>query len=1083
MSNSIRFSPTRPSILALLLALPLGIHAGVDIDQMPLTVGKPLEPNLWFILDDSGSMGYNYMPDGLSSNGITRTAYVRNTIYYNPAVTYTPWMNADGTSMPDAVRTSVSNNDSSLESLIDLTTAARCFHVPKSSTIDHTLDSNLNRWRLDSGGATASLCAANTDCSVGTSSGKKADCKAVSTFTWTRPDGTTVTRTIDEEWQNYANWYHYYRTRIKMAKASVSQAFSSLGEDFRVGYTSIWNRNKFDIPVETYNGRFLLENRSKWYANLFLAAASGNTPLRAALDRAGQYFSNDAVNGPYGPGAVSDQLSCRQNFTILTTDGYWNDAAAGTDTARANNDNTDGPVILNPKSTPEKNLDYQYKPTRPFMDTHSNTLADVAMYYWKRDLRSDLSNDVPTTTNSPGFWQHMRTFGISIGLKGSLDPEVDLDALVAGTKSWPSPITNTTTARIDDLWHAALNSRGEFLVASDPEEFTKVLKDTLDVIGRERGRSASGAASSTSVTEGSMTFFSDFLPGAWEGDIFSRDLKPADPLSPASWSANKMLPKWSDRKIYIKKGTTLALFNWSNLLPAQQTALGSEQVVNYLRGDQSNEKTDANTKGTLRSRESLLGTFVNSQPVYVGQPPYSKYYGNATTPGAKEYAKHSEDHKGRTPVLYVGSNGGMLHGFDAETGEELFAFMPSAVMTEELRKYSVPGYQHHYFVDGELTVAEAYLGGKEWRTVLVGSLGRGGRSVFALDVTNPTSITLLWEKTAADIPEMGNVLGKPIIAEVGEDSDWRVLIGNGPNSNGDKAQLITISLNDGSVTVIDTGAGGDNGLSAVLSWDGNKDGLFETVYAGDLNGNVWRFDDVFESSPPKPFKLFTAKGSQPITAAPWAAVNQRDGRTWVFVGSGQFLNEIDREDTTTQTWFGLIDENVTLTMADLRQRKILSSGTIAGRGVRTLEAGSTSDITGSGWYIDFTLSGERMITPNSFYGSALMGTTFIPDGTDPCKPGGRSALWAVSPFTGARLNQAVFDVNRNGNYSDDTSGGMFPSILDGLKPILVGVPPITTSTDGESVTVTMHTDPDESEQFRPASGDAEFESWREVIGE
>lgn len=1079
MSNSLRISPLSSSILACLLALPFSLHAGIEIDQMPLTVGKPLEPNLWFILDDSGSMGWDYMPDGLSTNAITRTTYARNTIYYNPAVTYTPWVNADGTSMANALRTSASNNASSLGSLTNLTTSARCFHVPKTPTSDPSVDSNLWRWRLNvpsSGVYTASRCNANTSCT------DTSGCSAVSSFTWTRPDGTTITRTIDEEWQNYANWYHYYRTRIKMAKASVSQAFASLGEDFRVGYTSIWDRNTFRIPVGTHNGRFILDNRTEWYKNLFLAAASGNTPLRAALDRAGQYFSSNASDGPYGPGGVADQLSCRQNFTILTTDGYWNDAAAGTAAARLNNDNTDGPLITNPKSTPENNLDYQYKPARPFMDGVANTLADVAMYYWKRDLREDLSNDVPTTTNSPGFWQHMRTFGISIGLQGSLNPETDLAALTAGTKSWPDPIASTTAARIDDLWHAAVNSRGEFLVASDPEEFTKVLKDTLDVIGRERGRSASGAASSTSVTAGSMTFFSDFLPGAWEGDIFSRDLKPADPLSPASWSANKMLPKWSDRNIYFNKGATLSPFEWSNLLPAQQTALGSEQVVDYLRGDQSNEQTDANPSG-MRSRESLLGTFVNSQPVYVGQPPYLKYYGNATTPGAKEYAEHSLERASRTPMLYVGGNGGMLHGFNANTGEELFAFVPTAAMTDELRKYSVPGYQHHYFVDGELTVAEAYLNGKEWRTVLVGSLGRGGRSVFALDVTNPESITLLWEKTADDIPQMGNVLGKPIIAEVGEDSDWRVLIGNGPNSTGDKAQLITISLNDGSVTVIDTGEAGDNGLSAVLSWDGNKDGLFETVYAGDQNGNVWRFDEIFESSPPKPFKLFTAKGNQPITAAPWAAVNQRDGRTWVYVGSGRFLNELDREDTTTQTWFGLIDENETISYSDLRERKILSSGTIAGRGVRTLEAGSASDISGSGWFIDFTLAGERMITPNSFYGSALMGTTFIPDGTDPCKPGGRSALWAINPFTGARLSQAVFDVNRNGNYTDDTLSGMFPSVLDGLKPILVGVPPITTSDDGESVTVTMHTDPDESEQFRPASGEAEFESWREVIGE
>jgi type IV pilus assembly protein PilY1 len=153
--------------------------------------------------------------------------------------------------------------------------------------------------------------------------------------------------------------------------------------------------------------------------------------------------------------------------------------------------------------------------------------------------------------------------------------------------------------------------------------------------------------------------------------------------------------------------------------------------------------------------------------------------------------------------------------------------------------------------------------------------------------------------------------------------------------------------------------------------------------------------------------------------------------------------------------------------------------------MRTVESGSASDLADKkGWYIDFTETGERMITPNMFYGTALIGTTFIPDGSDLCKPGGRSALWGINPFTGARLNQALFDANRDGSFnSSDMLGGVFPSVLDGLKPILVGNPPITVSEDGERTTVVIHTDPNESEEFRPAAGAAEAQSWREVLGE
>lgn len=1080
MKNS-RLPTPRPRQLALALAfaLPLLAHAGVEIDQIPLTVGKPLEPNIWFILDDSGSMNRDYMPDTAPTGNISRRFYLRNTIFYNPAVTYTPWMNADGTSMPNATYTNVSDNADFLTGSTNLSGSAQCFNTLQTPTADPAVNSNLYRWRLNTDG-TASRCSTNTTCTNNTG------CVAVTSFTWTRDDGTTITRTLAQERQNYANWYHYYRTRMKMAKGSVSRAFASLGEDFRVGYTSIWNRNRFEIPVQNDNGLFRTTNKNTWYTNLFAARSNGYTPLRKSLDDAGQYFMRDDANGPYGPESRENQLSCRQNFTIMTTDGYWNDAAASTPGARANVDNTNGPVITSPDGDT-----YQYIPSRPYRDGWSNTLADVAMYYWNRDLREDLDNDVPTTGTNPAFWQHMRVFGISIGLQGTLNPATDLPGLTSGAISWPDPTDAEDLHRIDDLFHASVNAKGKFLVASNPEEFTKSLTDALGAIASEVGRSASGAASSTSVDIGTMTYFTEYTSGSWSGDVRGYEIDPdtgrvsTDP--DAGWVASEELPTWNQRKIFFNKNGTLTAFNWANLTGPQQTALGSEAIVNYLRGDRSNEQSDSNPNGSLRQRDNALGSFVNSQPVYVAKPPFSKYYDIATTPGASSYSAHAQANAGRTPVLYVGGNDGMLHGFNAETGVETFAFVPASVITETLRGYSHPEYEHRYFVDGELTVAEAYLN-SQWRTILVGTLGRGGRGVFALDVTNPDAVTLLWEKSATDIPAMGNILGKPIIAEVGENSDWRVVLGNGPNGNGDRAQLITISLSSGSVSVIDTGVGSDNGLSAPLVWDADKDGTFETVYAGDLKGNVWRFDNIFESSPPTPFRLYTTEGNKPITASPWAAVNQRDMRTWVFVGTGQYLNEDDRADTATQTWYGLIDENdetIGARSTELVQRSISTTGTVSGRPMRTVEAGSASDLSDKkGWYIDFTETGERMITPNMFYGTALIGTTFIPDGSDLCKPGGRSALWGINPFTGARLNQALFDANRDGSFNDaDRLGGVFPSVLDGLRPILVGNPPITVSEGGERTTVVIHTDPNESEEFRPSAGEAEAQSWREVLGE
>lgn len=1093
--------------LASVLLAPSIAWSGVEIDQQPLTVGKPLEPNIWFILDDSGSMARTYMPDTAPSTGIGGTAYTRNSLAYNPHVTYEPWYNSDGTKMLPADPKKASDDaDRITNSTTDLTSGAKCFHVPRNPvTGDTGANSSLYRWRFNSGGSTASRCDASSTCTNTTG------CVAVSEFNWTDAKGDTITRSIAEEWQNYANWYQYYRTRMKMAKASVTRAFGGLDDGYRVGYTSIWDRDMFEIPVDTDDGLFRGTNRDTWFANLLKATSSGLTPLRAALDRAGQYFSSAA---PY-KNSTGAELSCRQNFTILTTDGYWNSNAAATTEARADNDSTDGSKITGPNG-PE----YTFEAKPPYSDGRSNTLADVAMYYWKNDLRSTLENNVPKSDSNPAFWQHMRTFGISIGEKGVLDPEKDLEALKAGTLAWPTPGTDKVE-NIDDLWHATVNSRGDFVVASDPAQFARALKDSLDKIAAEKGRSASGAASSTNISTGSMTFFSEYVAGQWTGDVLGYALDPetgkraTDPKD--DWSASSKLPAWSERNIMMNVGGTLAALTWGDLDATQQTALSSEQIVNYLRGDRSNEKNDANPSGTLRERAGLLGSFVNSQPVYVGAPPFKKYYGATKTPGASNYAAHVEAQKDRAPVLYVGGNDGMLHGFltmttkdpesdsDIAAGTELFAFMPSAAMTENLRKYATDQeYQHRYFVDGEITVAEVYVSGA-WKTILVGTLGRGGKSVFALDVTDPFNVNLLWEKTVSDIPALGNTLGKPIIAEVGSgfdddpgQSDWRVLLGNGPNSSGDRAQLISISLVDGSVKTYDTGVGGDNGLSAVLVWDADKNGFFETVYAGDLRGNLWRFSDLGTAAPPDPFKLFTTASNRPITAAPWAAVNQRDSRTWIFVGTGQYLNEDDRASLVTESWYGLIDDRSALNPGttigsretSLVKRNILKTGTLPTgpdevRGARTLDSGNESEVSAEGkrgWYIDLNQPGERMITPNSFYGNALIGTTFIPDGTDLCKPGGRSALWGINPFTGGRLSKALFDFNHDGTF-DDKLDGLFPSVMDNLRPILVGVPPITIKEDGDRRIVVMHTDPDNSEEFRPPSGDAQAQSWREVLGE
>lgn len=1107
------YSPpcTRLQTLPLALIFVFGSMsaiAGVVIDQQPLNTQKPIPPNILFIMDDSGSMAWQHMPGtnanwdnpssphtglpyrGSVANDIRLRAANINTQWYNPRLNYIPWVNHDGSSWGDInpraapfdaagiVNTGTRDLGQTSWPTTTLTTTGtgttgdtwrfQGFYVLNTGATA-TNNANYKRYEFRRNGAAweGREVTLNSSGAVVTTTNR-------TSFTW--PGG--VTRTVAEEVQNYANWFSYYRLRNTMAKAAASRVFSQLDENNRVGYNTIWgDRLPYRIPVGTDNGLFRGENKKKWFENLFKTKATDGTPLRRSLDQAGQYFSEKGSTGPYGPESGSAQLSCRQNFTIMTTDGYWNSHEATTAAANSNVDGTDGDTI-----TGIGGISYKYVASTPFRDTHSKTLADVAMYYWKNDLRPDLKNDVPTTATNPAFWQHMRTFGVSIGLRGTLDPAADLPALVAGSKSWPTP-GNDKQENIDDLWHAAVNSRGDFLVATDPDEFSAALTDSLAKISSEARSAASGATSSSKLEEGTMAFFTEYAPGAWSGEIKASEINPTDgKFKPGSgWSASSKLPAPAARKIFFNDGSTQKAFLFENLSTTQKSALVSADHVDYLRGDRSKEKTLTNPSGIFRERASALPDFVNSQLVHVGAPNARLYLGASFT-GAASYKSFAAG--SRRAQIYVGGNGGMLHAFDAKTGAETYAFVPSSVINEDLRSLTDPDYVHRYFVDGELTVADVYDGG--WKTILVGSLGRGGRALFALDVTNPDGVKFLWEKTSSEVPSLGNNLGKPIIAQVA-DNKWRVLVGNGPNGSGDEAQLIMLDVMSGAITTVSTGATGNNGLSAVRGWDSNADGFADTAYAGDLNGNVWRFSDLAGS--PSATRLFAAKdgggNAQPIMASPVPAINMSTGEQWVFVGTGRYLNEADTKNTSVQTWYGLIDAGESIgSRSSLVQRRILSSGDIDEREVKTIETGSAADLVDkNGWYIDFVSSGvgegERMISPNFFYGTVLFGLTLTPEVTDACNPTGRGMLWGINPFTGARASRPIFDVDGDGMFDETLGGDPVSGIA--INPLLSNTGVAIVGGDGFAGIITGG-DGAGVDLITDDRVGAERKSWREILG-
>ncbi len=859
---------------------------------------------------------------------------------------------------------------------------------------------------------------------------------AVTSFTW----AGGVTRTLDQEKQNFANWYTYSRSRLNAAKGGVSYAFSTLGQNYRVGFRTINGTSGWlNIPT---NGTFSDTNRSNFFTSLFGASADGNTPLRVSLWNAGAYFKTP---DPWGPNVGGAPLSCRQSFSILTTDGYYNDGTSTFSTV-GNFDGTKG---------------------RPYADTQSNTLADIAMYYYDTDLQPDIEDNVPTTPEDGNNRQHMNTFGVAFGLAGSLDPATDLPRLESGEISWPS--ISTDAGKLDDLWHATVNGRGQFVNASDPQEFADGLKGALDSIVARTASSSNLGVSSAQLRQGSRVFQARFTSEVWTGDIFSF-LIGSDGQIPTEpeWRASEHVPAPASRNIYTRNGSTAVPFAWDQLSDAQKATLGNNSaVLDYLRGVRSGESSEG---GTFRNRSSLIGDIVHSSPVYVAAPDDFAYE-RFSWPGASTYQTHRTLRSDRTPMLYVAANDGMLHGFVASTGAERFAYVPSSSLAQ-MYQLTRPSYTHQFINDGALTVADVYDAGtaNAWRTLLVGSTGRGGRQLYALDVSDPTipadnpaGRRVMWEFSDADF---GKFTGRPVVGRM-NNGDWAVLVGNGYNSNEYKGFLFVVNATTGAlIQKIDTGACPEtddpcvsNGLAEVTTWDEDSDGDIDYVYAGDLRGNLWRFD-VTSSTPSQwkvsfgtdtsPLPLFRARNAsgtpQPITSKVELLLDPSTGTRWVSFGTGQFLGDTDRASTALQTWYGLYDNYPNAATSpvsgrsDLAQRVVLveteqttttetenaegetetTSETVKVRvisaqgdttgGDRVIDADGT--YIRKGWYLDLvpptgTAAGERMIYGVQAFGGALFATSAIP-ADDPCTPGGSGWLMAIDPYTGGRLDADLF---------------------------------------------------------------------------
>lgn len=1029
--------------------LTVGYAGATDLANSPLANGltsnATVKPNIAFVVDDSGSMDDENMPDDEATNKGSRcwgwNKY--NTLFYDPTYTYKPPFKIDGTlysdnvkRFPDAVfinakvdgyfgdteqqfdnTTNAKRNLSTLSSLSPnavcqararstITVTANGSNTVSqvlvgavnimsssaaSSSNSNTLASNIaakitaNGYAATvsnniititapesagnltvtptvtaTGGTFNRTAFAQSACAVTAkyyysrhiSSATSATCEVDANYTIVTDPSQIVAPTGVNALTNYANWYSYYRKRAYLMKAAAGESFKDLDENkYRVGLFFINSvdsgagngpHNNNDFKIDDFSGAASGTHRYDWFTKLYASRKDGYTPLRGALSRMGRMYAGK-ISG-WDP----VQYSCQQNFTILSTDGYWNTnsettsfgpkkldgttnvgnvdaigtpAVSAKTTLTVNGNSTgvngsvekitvggvnvmSGPSVASTnRSTVASNIASKItlngysatvSPTNssaiiitapasligltatpvisaavgnsrtysvnsfsgsvdatagaplPYRDVlaQSNTLADVAYYYYQTSLRnkSPLDNcsntiglkeytqlcdeNVRGSGKDLNSKQHMTTFTIGLGVSGSITYEPDYETapkdVDAGTKQYYDiangtvdwPVVSTDLGKIDDLWHAAVNGRGNYYSAGNANSLKAGIQSALQGIDIRKGSSAAAATSNLQPVAGdNFAYVALYQTIKWDGDLKAYTIDPSSgAISGAElWSAQTQLdaqvtaagPAADGRTIkYFSSGETTKLkdFNYTNLnadglganftdiclktpIASQCATTGTpftpiqganansgENLVNYLRGQNTYEDQASNgaNNRVYRDRDHVLGDVVNAVPAFVKKPPFNFDYFDETYGSFKTGAAGS-----RVPNVYVAANDGMLHAFnagngsttsDGDEGKERWAYVPKIIMSDLWRLADANyGNNHRYSVDGSPIVADVCnslssvdnrlcSSASNWKTILVAGLNKGGCGYYALDVTEPNAPKGLWEFSNDSLP-------------------------------------------------------------------------------------------------------------------------------------------------------------------------------------------------------------------------------------------------------------------------------------------------------------------------------------------
>jgi len=923
----------------------------------------------------------------------------------------------------------------------------------------------------------------------------------IRTFDGATPDVSEMT--------NYANWFAYYRTRIDAVKTVTSASFFELDVKYRVGFHAMFSLPSF-LNVNDFDSA--VQKPAWFAKLFGVTIPLGQeTPTLTAVARIGDYFLNGThpdLSGSSDPII----LACQQNFHMLFTDGFTNQNILPTTTVGnvdgTNVPNTPN-LIANPiLSAVVAHPEYGILPGQPWPRPYAedsaapatNALSDYAMHYWITDLRPSMPDIVPTDRTPPivtdrytAKWQHLNFAALSLGTSGKLaaanqvQTETDLRN-PTGTLQWPQPypsVTKPDNSGVDDLWHAAVNGHGDFVNADSIEEVKLGIGKILSGVGNLPGARTSVGLISNTLGASANFIYSVRFEQSWSGSLSKLQINPLNGgllAQPPIWDAsdnlkNLMIPSvakptpWNTERriVTMNEGGVRVPFLWGSLGPNQKDSLApgkpakGQLVLDFLRGSSQKE---GDKVGQLRVRHSPLGDIVDSSPVYVGAP--NAPYIDVTDPG---YSGFVSAHAARAPELYVGGNDGMLHAFDDATGNETWAYVPTPLFRGgsattlppvpndpraglgalAYQEGALPAFRHHYYVDSTPKIVDVDLtapSGSQWRSLLVGGLGKGGNRYYALDVTDPAAVTseataanqVLWEfppvgNTAID---MGYTYGKPIIAKTrglfktgpgDANGAWVVMVGSGYNNPSGVGKLYFIQAsNPTNFKVMSTGVGSPGAPAGLAHPAGYTQDfhnqLAEQMYAGDLLGNFWRFDvsdPTSDSNWPAAgqfAKLTTLDDGtlQPVTTPPEIKVDLNGIDRWVFVGTGKLYDDTDLADTQLQTMYAIRDGTAT-TRSDLLVPPIdrTTPGMVSLPALDATNRFGLASVPAKGWFHDLPAGSRIVVAPQAAVG--IVAYVATKPQTDPCLTGlpvtiyareygtGKSALTENSDGTGPYVSQ------------------------------------------------------------------------------